>query len=201
MSVEPCVDFHRNLGQMFRIGQVSAPRQSMISYSSWQAISLWRWAVVSKLPFFGCRFHRYMASNLSSMAKVGQQYLYKRAIIIWNETDVNVIRGALYNEQHFVNYDDIWLFLRVAQIVSMYGHAMSYLNWDWISPCITSSWLVDASCYFCASRVSTLTSTSCTLLYVQLSTTFSGGRCNDFDSSWCMLASYPRAVQVIPWMM
>ena len=42
---------------------------------------------------------------MSSMAKVGQQYLYKHVIIIWNDTDVDVIRGALYNEQHFVNYD------------------------------------------------------------------------------------------------
>ena len=83
-----------------------------------------------------------------------------------------VIRGAVYNGQNFVNYDDIWLFLRVAQIVTMHGHAMSYFNCDWISPCIASLWLVDASFYFWASRVYTLTSTSCTLLYVQPSTTF-----------------------------
>ena len=46
-----------------------------------------------------------------------------------------------------MNYDDISLFVRVAQIVSMHGHAMSYFNWDWIAPCIstiTSPWLVDA---------------------------------------------------------
>ena len=67
---------------------------------------------------------------------------------------IDVIRGALYNEHHFLNYADIWLFLSVEQIVAMHGHAMSYFNCDWISPCITSSWLVDASCYFCASSVS-----------------------------------------------
>ena len=111
-------------------------------------------------------------SNLSSTANVGQQYLYKQVIIIWNDTDVDVIHGALYNEQHFVNYDNNWSLLRVAQIVSMHGQAMCYINWDWISPCITSLWLVDASCYFCASRVSMLTSTSCTLFYVRSSTTF-----------------------------
>ena len=72
------------------------------------------------------------------MANVGQQYLYKHVIIIWNDIAVDVIRGALYNEQHFVNYDDIWLILRLPQIISMQGHAMSYFNWDWISPCITS---------------------------------------------------------------
>ena len=148
----------------------------MICYSSWQAISLWRWAVVSRLLFFGCCFHRYMGSNTSSMTKVGQQYLYKHVIIIWNETDVDVIRGALCSEP-FVNYDDIWLFLRVAQIVALHGHAMSYFNWDWISPCITSLWLVDASCYFCASRGSTLTSTSCALLYVRPSTNFPNYGC------------------------
>ena len=99
--------------------------------------------------------------------------------------DVDVIRGALYNEQHFVNYDVSWLFLIVAQIVLMHGHAMSYFNRHRIAPCIStikSSWLIDASCYFCASRVSTLTSTGCTLLYVRPSKTFSGGRCNVCDS-------------------
>ena len=80
--------------------------------------------------------------------------------------------GVLYNGQHFLNYDDILLFLGVAQIVSMRGHVMRYFNWDWISPCITSLWLVDASCYFCASRVYTLISTSCTFLNVRPSTTF-----------------------------
>ena len=35
------------------------------------------------------------------MAKVDQQFLYKHVIIIWNDTDVDIIRGALYNEQHF----------------------------------------------------------------------------------------------------
>ncbi len=104
------------------------------------------------------------------MEKVGQQYLYKHVIIICNGTDVDVIGGALYTEQHFMNYDDIWLLLRVAQVVSMHGHAMGYFNWDW--NCITSLWLVDASCYFCASRVYTLISTSCTFLNVRPSTTF-----------------------------
>ena len=172
MQVAPCVDFHRELGHMFRIGRPYMHPDKAWSASSWQAISLWRWAVVSRLPFFGCCFHCYMASNLSSMGKVGQQYLYKQVIITWNDTDVDAIHGPLCNEQHFVNYDDIWLLLRVAQIVSMHGYAMSYFNWDWTSPSTTSSWLVDASRYFCASRVSTWTSTSWALLYVRPSTTF-----------------------------
>ena len=58
-------------------------------------------------------------SNPSSMAKVGQQYLYKQVIIICNDTDVDVTHVALYSEQHFVNYDDIWSLMSVAQIVSM----------------------------------------------------------------------------------
>ena len=68
-------------------------------------------------------------------------------------------------------------------------------------PVTTSLWLVDDSCCFYASRVSTMTSTSCIVLYVTASTTFWGGRCIDSDSWWCMLACFPHAVRVTPLML
>ena len=66
------------------------------------------------------------------MVKVDQQY--KHVSIFWNDTNVGVIRGALCNGQHLVNYDDIGSFVSIAQIFQTDGHSMTYLNWDWISP-------------------------------------------------------------------
>ena len=62
-------------------------------------------------------------------------------------------------------------------------------------------WLVDDSCCFCESWVSTMVSTSCILLYFTNSNSFWGGRCIDCDSWWCLLASFYRAVRVTPLMM
>ena len=36
---------------------------------------------------------------------------------------------------NMLNYDNIGFFVSIAQIFPTDGHAMTYLNWDWISPC------------------------------------------------------------------
>ena len=95
---------------------------------SWPAISLRRW-VVAWMSMDFC------SMDVASITMINLDQQYTHVGIIWSDTNVDVIRGALYNGQHLVNYDDIGFFVSIGQIFPTDGNSLINLNWDWIAPC------------------------------------------------------------------
>ena len=130
------------------------------------------------LPFFGCCFHRHMASKLSIMVNVDKQY----------NTSVSSEMTLMLMSMELSTMDNIWWIMITSASSWALRKSSRRMVMPWListgtgsRPVAVSLWLVDDSCCFCASRVSMMTSTSCMLLYVTASTTFWGGRCIDWQ--------------------